>query len=221
VRGGIGRHVLEPVAGAALAVAAPLGDRPGALQALDQVVPDLLQLGHVRHVALRPQQGVRRLAGLSRIGRIGGELRLQTRDLTAELPAAKALVAGDVGDLGGGASRLRRQLWERFGRVARRVDGPRQVARVDAAVSRALHRLSGEALQVGGARGVVGDEGAEPVPRGDQALLLQTPVDGSRGVDVDFGADGELAHPGQAIARRQLAARDQHAQPPRELRAQG
>jgi hypothetical protein len=216
----IGRHVLEPAACAALTGAAALGSRPGALQPFDQVVPDLLELGHVRHVALRAQEGVGWLAGLSRIARIGGELRLQARDLATELPAAEALIARDLRDVGCGGGWLRRHLLERSGCVARGVDGPCQVARIDAAVPRAIDRLRREALQVGIARGVVGHEGAEPVPRGDQPLLLEAPVHGPRGVDVDSGAGRELPHPGETVAGRELAARDQNSQPPGELCAQ-
>jgi hypothetical protein len=52
VRGRVRGHLLEAPASATLAVAAPLRSRAGAVEALDQVVADPLELDHVGHVAL-------------------------------------------------------------------------------------------------------------------------------------------------------------------------
>src|SRR5215211_3953503 len=77
VGGRIGRHLLEPGAGATLAIAPALGGRAGAVEALDQVVADLLELGHAGHVPLGPKERMGGLAGLSRVRRVGGELSLE------------------------------------------------------------------------------------------------------------------------------------------------
>jgi hypothetical protein len=100
VRAGIGRHLLEPRAGARLAVCAASRSRASAVEPLDQVVADLLQLGHVGDVALGAKEGMRRLAGLSRVGGISGELRLEVRDLAAKLLASDSLVGLDGRHLG-------------------------------------------------------------------------------------------------------------------------
>jgi hypothetical protein len=211
----IGGHLLEPGASPAL-MTGPLGlGGAGAVETLDQIVPDRLELGHVRHVALGAEQGVRRFPGLSGVGRVRGELCLEVRDLAPELPAAEAFVALDTGRLGlGDARKLGLEV------RARRVDGPREVPRVDPAFARALDRLGGQALEIRRAARVGGDEGPEPVPRGDQPFVLEPAIHRACGVDVDAGAARKLADPGQPVAGSELAARDQDAKSPGELRSQ-
>jgi hypothetical protein len=145
VSGGVGRHLLEPRAGAALTLAASLRRRPRSVEPLDQVVADLLELGHVRDVALRAKQWMGGLARLAGVAGVGGQLRLETGDLAAELLPADALVGDDLGQV-----RLRRR--ELLAGLARggagRVDRPRQVARIDAVLAGVLDRLGGEALEI-------------------------------------------------------------------------
>jgi hypothetical protein len=212
VRGWVGRHLLESPAGAALAVGPAGRGRPSAVETLDQIVADLLQLGHVRDVSLGAEEGMRRLAGLPRVGGIRGELRLEVGDLAAKLLAPEPLVGLDRRHLG---------LWRLYGQTgAGGVDRPREVPRVDAALPGALHGLGREALQVRRAAGVLGHEGAEAVTRRDQTVILEPAVDGARGVDVDAGAARELAHAREPVAGAELAACDQHPQPPGELSAE-
>jgi hypothetical protein len=97
---GIGSHLLESRARATLAIGPACGGRTGAVQALDEVIPDLLQLGHVGDVPRGAQEGMRGFAGLSRVGGIGGELCLEVRDLPAQLLPAEPLVAFDGRHLG-------------------------------------------------------------------------------------------------------------------------
>jgi hypothetical protein len=68
VRRRVGRHLLEPLPCAALRVAAALRHRARSVETLDQIVADLLELGHVRDVALGAKQRMGGLAGLAGIG---------------------------------------------------------------------------------------------------------------------------------------------------------
>lgn len=164
MRRGIGGHLLERRAGPALALAAALGGGTGALQPIDQVVADRLELGHVGDVALRAKQRMGGLAGLSRVARIGGELGLQPRDLAAQLPPAEPLVSLDVGHLGIPRPRgLAPITLQCAGAGARGVDRARQVSWIHAIVPGALHRFGRQALEVRRAWGIVGNEGAEAV----------------------------------------------------------
>jgi hypothetical protein len=97
---GVGSHLLEPGARATLAIGPTRGGRTGAVEALDQVVTDLLQLGHVWDVPLGAEEGMGGLAGLSRVGGIGGELCLEVRDLAAQLLPPEPLIALDGRHLG-------------------------------------------------------------------------------------------------------------------------
>jgi hypothetical protein len=213
VRGGVRGHLLEPGAGAALAVAAAGRGNAGPLQTLDQVVANLLELRHVGHMPLRPQQRMGWLAGLSRVGGIGGELGLELGDLAAKLPAPQPLVAANLGKLRvGGLRRGGRQI--DFGRSldgACGVDRAREIAGIDSGFPGALDGVGRQALQVRGVAGALGDERAEPVPRVDQAVLDQAAVHGACGVDVDAGPGRELADARKPVPRRELLARDQHS----------
>jgi hypothetical protein len=212
VRGGIGRHLLESPAGAALTVGPAGRGCASAVKTLDQVVADLLQLGHVGHVSLGAEEGMRRLAGLPRVGGIRGELRLEVGDLPAKLLAPEPLIGLDGRHLG---------LSGPYGQIgAGGVDGPREIPGIDAVVPGALHSIGREPLQVGRAGSVLGHERPEAMARGDQAVILEPSVDRTRGVDVDAGAAGELADAGEPVAGAELAACDQHPQPPCELRAE-
>jgi hypothetical protein len=212
VRGGIRRHLLEPPAGAVVAVSAASSRRSSTVEALDQVVADLLQLGHVGHVSLGAEEGMGGLAGLSRIGRVCGELRLEVRDLAAKLPAPEPLV---------GLDRRHLAVRRRSGQIRPgRVDRPGEVPGVDATLPGALDGLGREALEIRRARGIVGDERPEAMARGNQPVVLEPAVDGARGVDVHTGAARELTHAGEAVTWAELAACDQDAQSPRELRAE-
>jgi hypothetical protein len=193
VRGGIGRHLLEPRACPQLALPAALGRRARPIQALDQVVADLFELGHVRYVALGAKQGVGGLPGLARVARVGGQMRLEAGDLAAELLATHSLVGRDLGHLG---LRWDELLTEITRTRAARIDRPRQVARVDAVFTGVLDRLRGEALQVRRAGSILRDERPEAVARGDQAVVHQPPVDRPGGVDVHPGPAGQLAYAG-------------------------
>jgi hypothetical protein len=209
VRGRIDRHLLQPGAGAPLAIAAALGGRAGAVETLDQVVSDLFELGHVRHMALGPKKRMGGLAGLAGVCRVGGELSLETRDLAAKLLSTEALVALNRGHL-----RLLSAV--HGGRIALEplgaggVDRPREVARIDPALPGAVHGLRGEPLEIRRAGGILGDERPEPVAGGDEPVLHQPVVDRPSGVDVDAGAGRELANAGQPVAGTELTARDQH-----------
>jgi hypothetical protein len=218
---GIAGHLLERRAGAALALAAAFGRGTGAAQPLDQVVADRLELGHVGDMSLRAKQRMGGLTRLSRVGRIGGELGLQPRDLAAKLTAPESLGALDVGHLGvrrrGGLAPV---ALERSRTGARGVDRARQVSWVHIVFPSTLHRFGRQALEVRGGGGALGNEGAEAVARGDQPVIGEPVIDRAGGVDVHARAAGELAHTGQAIARSQLSARDEHSQAPRELGAQ-
>src|SRR4051794_35130114 len=145
VRGRISRHLLEPSAGAPLLIASPLRRGPGAVQALDQVVADSLELGHVRDVALGAKQRMSGLAGLARIGGVRGQLRFEPGDLTSKLLATRALVGRDIRNLGLHGARL---LDGFLAAAARRVDRPGEIAWIDSVLSGILDRLSGKALQV-------------------------------------------------------------------------
>ncbi len=158
MRGGIGRHLLEPRPRPPLPLAASLRGSAGPVQALDQLVADPFQLGHVGDVTLWAKQGMGRLAWLAGVARVGGELRLQAGDLAPELLPPGPLVGGHLGYL--------RRLWnEPFaglaGGRAGRVDRPRQVARIDAMLVGALDRLRSQALEVRRAWGVLGHEGPQ------------------------------------------------------------
>jgi len=100
VGGGIGSHLLEPRPGAPLVLGSPSLRGAGAIEALDQVVANLLQLGHVGHVPLGAEKGMCGFPGLSRIGGICRELCLEVGDLTAELLAPEPLVGFDGRHLG-------------------------------------------------------------------------------------------------------------------------
>src|SRR4051794_3410568 len=194
VRGRISRHLLEPSAGAPLLIASPLRRCPGAVQALDQVVADSLELGHVRDVPLGAKQRMSGLAGLARVGRIRGQLRFEPGDLTSKLLATRTLVGCDVGNLrlrslcalpGVRAERLR-------GRACR-VNRACEIAWIDSVLSRILDRLSGKALQVWRSWRVIRDERPQAVTRGDQPFVLQPPVHRARRVHVHAGPARELA----------------------------
>jgi hypothetical protein len=140
VRGGVGGHLLEPGAGATLTTS-PLGlGGAGTVETLDQIVADRLELGHVRHVALGSKERMGGLPGLAGVGRVGGELRREVRDLATQLPAAEPLVALGREHLGPGLAR------QHIG--ARGVDRAREIARIDAALAGALDGLGCQALQI-------------------------------------------------------------------------
>ena len=224
--GRLAGHSLPPGVSLELALAATVRRFASALQALHQLVARALELGHVGNVALGAKERVGGLARLPRL-RIGGELCLEAGDLAPQLPPAGPLVGVDLRERGPG--RVEIELvgarFERFDapgpRSAGGVDGPRQVAGVDAVRRGAVRSLRRQSLEVGGHAGVLGDERTEAVPGDDQAVLLEPAVDGPGRVDVDAGAAGELADARKPVARTELPARDQHSQPPGELRAQG
>jgi hypothetical protein len=218
VRGRIGRHLLEPGPGAALARASSLGGFAGALEALDQVVADALELGHVGDVALGPKQGMGGLTRLARVRRIGRELSLQARDLAAKLLTAEPLVALHRRHVGLGRRREGRRIdRELLGPGG--VDRTCQVAWIDAALPGAVHGVGGQPLEVRGAGCVLGHERAQAVAGRDQPVLHQAAVDRARGVDVHPGAARELADARKPVPGAELAARDQDPEPPRELSA--
>ena len=138
--GGIGRHLLEPSARAALAVGPASLGGTSAVEALDQVVANLLQLGHVGHVSLGAEEGVCRLARLTRVGRIGGELRLEAGDLAAKLLAPDSFVGLDGRHAG--LALLGRYVG------AGGIDGPRQIPGIDTLLARAVDSLGREPLEV-------------------------------------------------------------------------
>jgi hypothetical protein len=208
----IGRHLLEPRARPPLSLAAAIGGRPRPVEALDQVVADLLELGHVGDVALRAKEGMGGLAGLAGIARVGGELSLEMRDLAAELLAADAFVGRDLRHTGFRSVDFPRSL-------AGRIDRPRQVAWIDPLLTGLLDGVGGEAPEVRRARGVLGHERPEPVARRDQAVLFQAAVHSPGCVDVHSRSARELTDAGQTIARAELPAGDQDPEPPGELGA--
>lgn len=121
--GGIGEHRLEPLAGGTLALALVLRSHAGALEALDEVVAQPLQVGQSDYAPLAGR--TRRGSGLCGVG---GKAPLEARDLIAQRLPCGALVAAceyrDVDDLGSG------------GRIAAAcVEDARQVAGVDAGVA--------------------------------------------------------------------------------------
>jgi hypothetical protein len=222
VGGRVDCHLLEPRPSAALHVAAALGRGASAVETLDQVVADLLELGHVRDVALGTKQGMGGLTGLAGITGVGRQLRLEARDLAAELPAAEPLVGRDVGNLGVRSVGVLTGLSaDRLGARARRVDRPRQVARVDPVLPGAIDGVRRQPLQIGGAGRILGDEGPQPVSGCDQPLVLEPPVHRARRVHVHPSPARELANAGQPVSGSELTAGDQDPQPPSELRAQG
>ena len=166
-----------------------------------------------------------RLPGLPRAG-IGGEQRLEAGDLTAELVSAEPLVALDSRQLGRGPIEVelvrihpRRGIEVGQPGGAPRVDGAGEVSRVDAAGPCALGRVGGQPFELRGFLSAVGDECSEALAGDDQPVVLEAPVNGASGVDVDAGATRELADAGEAVARPELPARDQDPQSPGELRA--
>jgi hypothetical protein len=222
VGGRLVSHPLPPGASLELALAATVGRLASALQALHQLVARALELGHVGNVPLGAKERVGGLARLPRL-RVGGELGLEAGDLAPQLPPAEPLVAVDLRD------RVPRHvetepIGERFDARAPRpaggVDGARHVAGVDAVRPGAVGSLGREAFEVRGHGGALGDERAEAVTGDDQPVLLEPPVHGPGRVDVDAGAAGELADAGKPVTRAELPARDQHPQPPSELRAE-
>jgi hypothetical protein len=192
----VGRHLLEPRAGTPLHVSPPLGRRAGAVEALDQVVADLLELGHVRDVALGTKQRMRGLTGLAGIAGIGGELRLEARDLAAKLPPSEPLVGLDIGNLGARNVNVVGGLCDRLGARARRVDRPRQVTGVDPVLASLLNGVRCQPFQIGRSRRIVGDEGPEAVARGDQTLILEPAIDRAGRIHVHAGTAGELPYTG-------------------------
>ena len=208
----IGRHPLEPRSRPSLFLAPVLRGGAGAIETRDQVVADPLELGHVRDMTLRPEQGMGGLAGLAGVARVGGELCLETGDLPAELLPAHSLVGRAVGNVGIGRGGL-------AGSRAGGVDRPGEVPGVDAVLTGVVDRIRGEALEVRRAGGVLRDERPEAVARRDQAVVHQAAVDRPRRVDVHAGPAGELADARQAVAGGQLPARDQDPEPPGELGA--
>jgi hypothetical protein len=151
---------------------------------------------------VRPLLGLRRRLELARVG---GELGLEPGDLAAQLGAGAALVgvAGDVGKRGGGDG----------------VERHRDLAGLEPGRLGPGERLADELAELGGDRGVVGHVGAGALARGDEALVLEAPVDGADRVHVHAAALGELADARQALARPSLARADEGPQLPVELGA--
>jgi hypothetical protein len=213
VRLGIADDLLATRAGAALALAAPLRSLAGRLQALHQLVADGLELADAGHMGLRAQERMRLLLG-ARL-RIGGELRLEAADLAPQLAAGGRFVGGAPDIRKPGALAGIGALGTELGGE----DRPRELQRIDLRISGALDRVGGEPADVGRAAGGLGDEGAAALMGNDQPVALEAGVDRARGVDVDPGALGDLAHAREALARRQLAGRDQGPQLPGQLDA--
>jgi hypothetical protein len=166
-----------------------------------------------------------RLDGGAHLSGVGGQLCLQPADLATKLDSRRALLAlAHVREqrlLGLVAHPLDVDLIGQRGRGAPDGDRSRELARLDAGFASRLDRLGRQHLQGGVRFEVLGDEGAEAVARGDHAVLLQAPVDGAGGVDVDPRALGELAHARQSGAGAEATAADEDAKAPGELYSHG
>jgi hypothetical protein len=208
---GIADHPLPLRPRAALTLTAPLRRLARRLQPLHQLVANRLELAHAGDVGLGAQKRMRLAlwAGL----RVGGELRLEAADLAPQLAPGGRFVGGaaDVGKAGPLAGV--RPIGTELGRE----DRPRQLQRLDFGLAGLLDRGGGETADLGRAGGGLGDEGAAALAGDDQPVALEAGVDRARGVDVDSGALGDLAHARQALARGQFAGGDQRPQLPGEL----
>jgi hypothetical protein len=211
-------HPVEALARLALEEATALYLVPHPLQAVKELVADRLELADAGDPTGRP--GDRHRPGLSdpglgRLLGVGGERRLQPRDLAAQSPTGRAGVffagRGEGGiEIGRQGQLVSKRLIGHRARVERACE----VTGVDPERARGLGRFSGNLLE--GRRGgdVRQHEGPLAVARDDQPLVFEAPVDGAGGVDVDARADRQFAHTGQLVARCEPAAEDQRPQAP-------
>jgi hypothetical protein len=234
VRGRVGDHRVAQLARPALAPGPAHRRRTRRPELCEQRVPRALELLDARDPRLR---GADSPGSRHELPLVARELSLEAPDLATKLPPRRDVIGLEPGV---GEVEFRGELLEVELRlvelgVLRRLGGKALVEglgegggdqRDDGDVSRihvrfagALDRLRGEALDVVRAGGVVGDEGAEPVPCGDDALLLQPGVHAAYGVDVHAGPLGQRADARHPLSRSEPAGRNQGPEPPGELHA--
>ena len=190
----------------------PCAAQPG--QAVDQLRAGSLELLDADDPAdrlrgLDPGRG----RGVRVVPGVRGELGLKPADLLAQGAPQSRIPELGV-ELGEGVGR---QLGRFVGR-RRRVDRRRQLARVDAGLTGVGDRRRGDSAELAQFARRLRHIRAATVLGGDQPVVLETPVDGTRGVDVDPGEPRELADARQPVARTQRPAGDHAPELPGELR---
>jgi hypothetical protein len=208
----VGEHLLQLRPRGFLALPALLGRRARPGEAADELVTNRLELVHVDEVRTRPSASRSPLPGELRVGR---ELRLEPRDLTAEGVAGGARVGlGErlqpVEDLGAIEPQAEPV------RSASRVEGAGELPCVDPLSERVPGYLRRELLERRGDRGAWSDERPESLPGDRKALVLQPVVDGARGIDIDASAGGESPNARELLRRAERAALDHRSHPPPE-----
>jgi hypothetical protein len=148
VCGGVLDHALELPARRVLLAATPLDTCPNPLQAIEQLIPDRLQLTDIGDPRGRSPEWLRRSLcdpSLGRLYRVGGELRLKAGDLSTQCSPRRSrrLFRGAL------CARVRWSACRQTGafRTASRINGARQLPRVEAKVAGRLGSLRRDLLE--------------------------------------------------------------------------